>query len=96
LHEEFHAAPCQIAAYLLDMWGMPESVVAAVSHLEHPEDRNAAGFSVASALYIADQVGTRDTPPDLFPPEEWNAAYLRSIGCPDDLQNWARPVGYVA
>jgi HD-like signal output (HDOD) protein len=90
LREVFQAAPCEIAAFLLDLWGMPDSVVAAVSMLEHPEKEKAAEFTAVSALYIADQIASRGTPPDPFPPEEWNAAYPRSLGCPEDLQQWVR------
>jgi HD-like signal output (HDOD) protein/CheY-like chemotaxis protein len=90
LREVVQAAPCEIAAYLLDLWGMPNSVVTAVSLLEHPEREKAAGFTAATALYIADQVASRETPPDPFPPEEWNAAYLRAAGCPQDLKEWVR------
>jgi HD-like signal output (HDOD) protein len=93
LREVFQAAPCEIAAYLLDLWGMPDSVVAAVSRLEHPENEKAVGFTMASALYIADQVGSRETPPDPFPAEEWNASYLRSLGCSEDIRQWTRGDG---
>jgi HD-like signal output (HDOD) protein len=90
LRDACHAAPCEIAAYLLDLWGMPDSVVAAISLLEHPEKENASKFTAASALYIADQIGSREIPPDPFPVEEWNAAFLRSIGCSEDIQQWTR------
>jgi HD-like signal output (HDOD) protein len=90
LREVFPAAPCEIAAFLLDLWGMPDSVVAAVSMLEHPEREKAAGFTAVSALYFADQVASRSNPPDPFPPEEWNPDYARSLGCPEDLQYWVR------
>jgi HD-like signal output (HDOD) protein/CheY-like chemotaxis protein len=90
LREVFPAAPCEIAAFLLDLWGMPDSVVAAVSMLDHPEREKAAGFTAVSALYIADQIASRATPPDPFLPEEWNPAYPRSLGCPEDLQQWVR------
>jgi HD-like signal output (HDOD) protein/CheY-like chemotaxis protein len=90
LREIFPAAPCEIAAFLLDLWGMPDSVVAAVSMLEHPERENAAGFSAVSALYIADQIASRGSPPDPFLAEEWNSAYLRSLGCPETFQQWVR------
>jgi HD-like signal output (HDOD) protein len=96
LREVFQAAPCEIAAYLLDLWGMPESTVAAISLLEHPENEKAAGFTMASALYIADQVGSRETPPDPFPAEEWNADYLRSLGCSEDIRQWTRGDGRLA
>jgi HD-like signal output (HDOD) protein len=93
LRQVFQIAPCEIAAYLLDLWGMPETVVAAISLLEHPENEKAAAFTMASALYIADQIGSKDTPPDPFPTEEWNAAYLRSIGCAEDIESWTRSDG---
>jgi HD-like signal output (HDOD) protein len=96
LREVFQASPCEISAYLLDLWGMPKCVVATVSLLEHPENENATEFTAASALYIANQVSARQTPPDPFPPEEWNTSYLRSIGCPEDLQHWARSGGALA
>jgi hypothetical protein len=72
---------------------MPDSVVAAVSLLEHPQEENASEFTVAAALYIADQISNRKTPPDPFPPEEWNTAYLRSIGCSEELKHWVRSDG---
>jgi HD-like signal output (HDOD) protein len=90
LREVFQAAPCEIAAYLLDLWGMPGTAVAAVSFQENPEKEKAAGFTPSSALYIADKIGTGESPPDPFPAEEWNAAYLRSIGCAEDLESWKR------
>jgi HD-like signal output (HDOD) protein len=93
LREVFQVAPCEIAAYLLDLWGMPDSVVAAISLLEHPENEKASQFTASSALYIADQIGSRETPPDPFPAEEWNAAYLRSLGCSEDIQQWTRGDG---
>jgi HD-like signal output (HDOD) protein len=96
LRDTFQAAPCQVAAYLLDLWGMPNSVVTAVSLLEHPEEEKAGAFTAATALYIADQVSSRETPPDPFPPEEWNTAYLRSIGCSEDLRHWSRGDGRLA
>ena len=96
LREVFEAAPCKISAYLLDLWGLPKSVVMSVSLLDHPEEEKAAEFTAASALYIADQISSRQTPPDPFPAEEWNVAYLRSIGCSEDLKQWTRGEGSLA
>ncbi|HTA29232.1 MAG TPA: HDOD domain-containing protein, partial [Candidatus Cybelea sp.] len=91
LREVFPAGPCEIGAFLLDLWGMPDSVVAAVSMLENPEKEKATGFTAVSSLYFADQIASRGTPPDPFPPEEWNPAYPRSIGLPEELKQWVRP-----
>ena len=90
LREIFDAAPCDIAAYLLDLWGMPSVAVTAVSLLENPEKEKSKKFTPSSALYIADQIASRDSSPDPFPPEEWNPGFLRSIGCPEDMKSWVR------
>ncbi len=90
LREVFHTTPAQIGAYLLDLWGIPETVVAAVSFLDQPEGEGVSEFSLASALYIADAVASRSYPPDPCPPADFNAAYLRSLGCPEDLKSWER------
>jgi HD-like signal output (HDOD) protein len=96
LRAVFDASPCKISAYLLDLWGLPKSVVMAVSLLDHPEEEKAAEFTAATALYIADHISSRQTAPDPYPPEEWNAAYLRSVGCSEDLKHWTRAEGSLA
>jgi HD-like signal output (HDOD) protein len=90
LREVFHTAPCEIAAYLLDLWGMPGATVTAVSLLENPAKENSKSFTPSSALYIANNIGARESSPDSFPPDEWDPAYLRSIGCPEDMKSWVR------
>jgi HD-like signal output (HDOD) protein len=96
LRHQFHAAHCQIAAYLLDLWGLPAATVSAVSLMDHPEAQKPGAFSMASALYVADQVAGREFAPDSFPPDEWDAAYLRSIGCSGDPGQWTRPAARFA
>lgn len=93
LQEVFHTTSTQIAAYLLDLWGLPPAVVSAVSFFEQPEQEKSCQFSSASALHIADQIASRRSPPDPFPPLEWNSGYLRSIGGPEDLAAWERNGG---
>lgn len=90
LAESFATTPGQIAAYLLDLWGMPAGVVEALSRLDLPASKNGAVFSLSSALYVANQVATKKTPPDEFPPPEWDTEYLRSIGCPSEMGAWDR------
>jgi HD-like signal output (HDOD) protein len=90
MSESFGATPSQIAAYLLDLWGMPPDVVEAVSGLDRASRRDGADFSMTSALYIADLMASRKTPPDQFPAPEWDAGYLQSIGCPGDMEQWDR------
>jgi HD-like signal output (HDOD) protein len=93
LRKVFQASPAEIAAYLLDLWGLPAAVVNGITFFEQPEKEKTGEFSPASALYIADQIASRRSPPDPFPPVEWNASYLRSIGGPEELAAWERTGG---
>jgi HD-like signal output (HDOD) protein len=90
LTSTFHAAPAQLAAYLLELWGLPSAVIQAVSCQEHPENEPSRQFSLATALYIADQVATRKSPPDSFAIPDWNAECLKALGCEPDLAVWQR------
>jgi HD-like signal output (HDOD) protein len=90
LVQAFHAAPAQLAAYLLELWGLPSAVILAVSCQEHPENDPSRQFSLATALYIADQVATRKSPPDSFAIADWNAGCLQALGCEPDLAVWQR------
>jgi HD-like signal output (HDOD) protein len=90
LAESFDTTPSQIAAYLLDLWGMPSEVVEAVAALDPAARQNGNDFSLSSALYVADQMAARKTPPDQFPTSDWDADYLRSIGCAPEVEAWDR------
>ncbi|HEX3718988.1 MAG TPA: HDOD domain-containing protein [Verrucomicrobiae bacterium] len=92
LAKTFGTTPSQIAAFLLDLWGMPPGAVQAVSELDRAARQSATDFSMASALYIADQMATRNSPPDQFLAAEWDADYVRSIGCPPEVEAWDRTV----
>jgi HD-like signal output (HDOD) protein len=92
LIKTFGTTPSQIAAFLLDLWGMPPSAVQAVSELDRAARQTATDFSMASALYIADQMATRNSPPDQFLAAEWDADYVRSIGCAPEVEAWDRTV----
>jgi HD-like signal output (HDOD) protein len=90
LRETFQATPGGIAAYLLDLWGMPDSVIQGIMWIDHPEQENSSEFSVLSALYIADQLACRKSPPDPFGVSEWNTEYLQKIGCAEDVAVWGK------
>jgi HD-like signal output (HDOD) protein len=90
LLREFHAAPAHLAAYLMELWGLPGAVIQAVALQEHPENDPSGEFSLATALYIADQVATRKSPPDAFAIPEWNSECLKAMGCESDIAVWER------
>jgi HD-like signal output (HDOD) protein/CheY-like chemotaxis protein len=91
LREIFHTTPAQITAYVMELWGMPGSVIAAIALQDDPQQEPGGAFSLASALYVADNIASRKSPPDGFPVEAWNAEYLRAIGCLDDIPAWENP-----
>jgi HD-like signal output (HDOD) protein len=90
LLSSLHATPAQLAAYLLELWGLPKGVILAVAWHEGPENGGSKEFSPATALYIADQVATRKWPPDSLAVADWNAEYLKAVGCESDLSVWQR------
>jgi HD-like signal output (HDOD) protein/CheY-like chemotaxis protein len=90
LREAFLTSPAQITAYILELWGMPASIIDAIAAQENIAADSAKEFTLASALYIADGIASRQTPPDAFPPEEWNTDYLRAVGCLEKIPEWEK------
>jgi HD-like signal output (HDOD) protein len=90
LIEAFQCAPMQLTAYLMELWGMPTDVVMALALQDNPQDEPGNKFTLASAVYVGDQIATRKSPPDDFAVEEWNSAYLEKIGCQEDVPNWEK------
>jgi HD-like signal output (HDOD) protein len=88
LRDVLQATPSQMSAYVLELWGLPGAVINSISRLDNPEKDQAPGFSITSALYIADYLASQKFPPDTLVREEWNAGYLKSIGCPDTVAAW--------
>jgi HD-like signal output (HDOD) protein len=90
LREAFQASPSQISAYVLELWGLPSAVINGISFQDSPEKDPAPGFSMTSALYIADHLASQTFPPDPFPLDGWKTSYLQSIGCADDIPSWEK------
>jgi len=90
LREVFQAGVPRITAYLLELWGMPVSVIEAIAAQEQPEGPPPGGFSIAAALFLADRIASANSPPDDFAVEDWNRDYLQAIGCADDVPVWEK------
>ena len=91
LLETFQTTPAQLTAYLMELWGMAAEVVTAISYQDNPQQEPSGVFSLTSALYAANHIASRKSPPDSFALEEWNLDYLKKIGCQDDLALWEDP-----
>jgi HD-like signal output (HDOD) protein len=88
LREVFQASPSQLSAHVLELWGLPDAVINGIFFMDKPEEDLAPDFSMASALYIADHLAARTSPPDSFVLEDWKTSYLQSIGCAENIPAW--------
>ena len=88
LREVFQASSSQVGAYILELWGLPDPVIAAVAALDNPQNDPANGFTICAALFIADHIASAKFPPDSFPVEELKPEYLKSVGCVDQFPAW--------
>lgn len=90
LREVFRASPYQVAAYILELWGMPANAIGAIAAQDSPAADQANGFTLASVLYVADGIASRQAPPDAFALEEWDSAYLEAVGCLESIPEWEK------
>ncbi|HWD20878.1 MAG TPA: HDOD domain-containing protein [Verrucomicrobiae bacterium] len=90
LRETFQTTPAQVGAYVLELWGLPTAVVSAVGGADDPQEDQGNGFTMTSALYIADRIASSRFPADGQPLEPWRADYLQFIGCAQDVPNWEK------
>jgi HD-like signal output (HDOD) protein len=90
LREVFQTSPAQITAYVLELWGMPASVTKAIALQDNPVADEARGFTLVSALYVADGIAARQAAPDAFALEEWNTDYLKAIECLESMPDWEK------
>jgi HD-like signal output (HDOD) protein len=88
LRETFKATPAQVSGYLLDLWGMPGEVIAAVSKHDCPENAAGQEFELTTALYVGDYLASKKAPADAFALPELNTQYLKATGCLDELPEW--------
>jgi HD-like signal output (HDOD) protein len=83
----------EIGGYLLGIWGLPDSVVAAVAHHHAPERMQPRGFDALAALAVAHALaGTDDRAAFrslLHPDFQVGAEYLESVSAPFD---WSEAV----
>lgn len=88
MREVLQTTPTEMSAYVLELWGLPGSVINSISHLDEPEQETPPNFSLTSALYIAKHIASKKCPADSFPVEDWKTEYLQSIGCADEVPAW--------
>jgi putative nucleotidyltransferase with HDIG domain len=83
--EIFGATHAQVGAYLLGLWGLPESVIDAIE-LHHSLDTiSAPGFSSLTAVHVAQALE-----PSAPRAQNLNVEYLKRIGLENRVEQWQR------
>lgn len=88
----FGATHAEVGAYLLALWGIPETVVQAAAH-HHSISRQAVrGFSAALAVHVADTLCGGAPEHDVFGRVRLDQAYLSSLGLSSRMPAWRAAV----
>jgi HD-like signal output (HDOD) protein/CheY-like chemotaxis protein len=82
--EVFQAAHEELSAFMLRLWGIPETVIEAVTYHNAPwESPRADRFSPTTALYMANIVTRQQSPPDRLMTPELDRKYLDALEAPN-------------
>ena len=80
-----------VGGYLLSLWGLPDSVVAAVAHHHHPQSVVQEQFDATTVVYAANLLATeRDTAEKGGASPAFDMEYLSFCGAADHLDRWRR------
>ncbi len=90
LREDVKATAAEISGYVLELWNLPAPVIEAIYFHETPEKAAGPGFTITSALHVANCLASKKYPPDGFSNAGWNKIYLESVGCAHDLKDWEK------
>jgi HD-like signal output (HDOD) protein len=86
--EVFGATHADVGAYLLALWGLPDSVVEAVALHHHPCRSAAGGFSPAVAVHVADVFAHEYLAENTEAPPLLDLPCLTQIGCAGQIETW--------
>jgi HD-like signal output (HDOD) protein/CheY-like chemotaxis protein len=74
----------ELTSFMLQLWGMPESVCRAIiNHVEPWRRAEEKAVTPAAILYVANHLSRQENPPDPFITPPLNQDYLRSVGFGD-------------
>ncbi|MBS1813176.1 MAG: HDOD domain-containing protein [Acidobacteria bacterium] len=80
-----------IGAYLLELWGLPGSIIEAVAFLHNPGAFESMTFSPLTAVYLANALAQFSEEEILAHPEHYlDTAYLQKVGGVEKLPLWIR------
>jgi putative nucleotidyltransferase with HDIG domain len=78
----------ELGAYLLGLWGLPDTVVEAVAFHHAPERLSRRGFDPVGIVYVANQLVAAGEHGGEWEPDEEGRAYVDEAGLGDRLDGW--------
>jgi HD-like signal output (HDOD) protein len=86
--EAFGATNSEVGGYLLWLWGLPDSVVEAVTFHHHPAQCPRNEFNSLTAVHVADALDLASAPGMLSREAPLDTDYLSRAGVLDQLPAW--------
>jgi putative nucleotidyltransferase with HDIG domain len=84
-HEVFQVTHAQVGAYLLDLWGLPATLVEAVALHHTPAHTSEAAFNPLTAVYVGNYLEQAGEGPGL---NQLDSNYLGQLGLEQRLEVW--------
>jgi HD-like signal output (HDOD) protein len=90
---QMEAHHAEVGAYLLGLWGFPNSIVEAVAFHHTPNQASEKGFGLAGIVHVADRLVHLRSDNGLTPIDmALQAGYLESLGIDHCLPKWSAAV----
>jgi HD-like signal output (HDOD) protein len=92
--ERFGMSHADAGAYLMDLWGLPSTLVEAIAFHRCPENARTTGFTPLTAVHVANAlVHERDEQDEAGNGHAIQFKYLYKLGLLDRLDGWREMVG---
>ncbi|MEP7153219.1 MAG: response regulator [Nitrospira sp.] len=90
-HQIFGCTHAEVGAYLLGLWGISEPMVDAVAYHHAPARHAGGGFSVLTAVHVADHLQSEFSPTEGGgAPAQLDEGYLERLGLTDRVPVWRK------
>jgi hypothetical protein len=86
---ELQAAHTDVGAYLVGLWGLPNTIAEAIAYHEDPSQSPSGGFGLPGIVHVADRIAHFPGTADPRAPElGLNVDYLEAQGRIDRWNEW--------
>lgn len=88
--EVFRATHCEVGAYLMGLWGLPDQIVEALAFHHCPHKCPGRNFSPLTAVHVGDVLEQEDRADVGETVSQVDVDYLRELGVADRLDVWRK------